>query len=126
MRDFKKARQNNLSTDSCGEPDLMPVGLVSCARSSLEWDLTGAGIWFAAKTSPGANTVIFQKSVGSGITVTDAACGAGMIELVPSDTQWVRVRTARLYFDMDVEAAGAIYTVAAGRLVVEPDLTVRP
>jgi hypothetical protein len=88
-------------------------------------DLTGAGIWFTAKASQGASTVIFQKSVGSGITVTDAASGAGMIELVPGDTHGLGARTVRLYFDLEVELAGAVYTVAAGRLVVEPDLTVR-
>ena len=50
-------------------------------------DLTGAGIWFTAKTSPGASNVVFQKAVGSGLTVTDAASGAGLIELVPAVTQ---------------------------------------
>ena len=89
-------------------------------------DLTGAGIWFTAKTSPNASTVVFQKAVGSGITVTDAASGAGMIELVPGDTHGLGARTVRLYFDLEVEIAGAVYTVAAGRLVVEPDLTDRP
>ena len=89
-------------------------------------DLTGAGIWFTAKTSPGASNVVFQKAVGSGITVTDAASGAGLIELVPDDTQGLGARTVRLYFDLEVEIAGAVYTVAAGRLVVEPDVTVRP
>jgi hypothetical protein len=88
-------------------------------------DLTGAGMWFTAKTSPGASSVVFQKAVGSGITVTDASSGAGMIELVSSDTHGLGARTARLYFDLEVEIAGAVYTVAAGRLVVEPDLTVR-
>jgi hypothetical protein len=88
-------------------------------------DLTGAGIWFTAKMSPGASTVVFQKTVGQGITVTEAASGAGVIELVPGDTQGLGARTVRLYFDLEVEIAGAVYTVAAGRLVVEVDLTVR-
>ena len=88
-------------------------------------DLTAAGIWFTAKTSPSASNVVFQKAVGSGITVTDAASGAGLIELVPADTQGLGARTVRLYFDLEVEIAGAVYTVAAGRLDVEPDLTVR-
>jgi hypothetical protein len=87
--------------------------------------LTSAGVWFTAKTSPGAGTVVFQKAVGSGITVTDAASGAGMINLVPSDTQALGARTVPLYFDLEVALAGAVYTTAAGRLVVEPDVTVR-
>jgi hypothetical protein len=88
-------------------------------------DLTGAGVWFTAKTSPGVSTVIFQKAVGSSITVTDAASGAGMIELVPVDTHGLGARTVRLQFDLEVKMAGSVYTVAAGRLLVEPDLTVR-
>ncbi len=80
---------------------------------------------FTAKTSPGASAVVFQKTVGQGIMVTDAAGGVGVIELVPGDTEALGARTVRLYFDLEVEIAGAVYTVAAGRLVVEPDLTVR-
>ena len=37
--------------------------------------------------------------------------------------QGLGARTVRLYFDLEVEIAGAVYTVAAGRLVVEPDVT---
>jgi hypothetical protein len=33
MRDFKKARQNNLSTDSCGEPEIEPVVNPDSGRS---------------------------------------------------------------------------------------------
>jgi hypothetical protein len=49
-------------------------------------DLTGAGLWFTAKTSPGATSVVFQKPIGAGITVTNAAEGAGLIQLEPGDT----------------------------------------
>jgi hypothetical protein len=48
-----------------------------------------------------------------------------MINLVPSDTQALGARTVPLYFDLEVALAGAVYTTAAGRLVVEPDVTVR-
>jgi hypothetical protein len=88
-------------------------------------DLTGAGLWFTAKTSPGASSVVFQKTVGQGITLTDTPGGTGVIELVPGDTQGLGARTVRLYFDLEVEISASVYTVAAGRLVVEPDLTVR-
>jgi hypothetical protein len=88
-------------------------------------DLTGADIWFTAKTSPAASDVVFQKVVGQGITVADAANGTGLIELVPSDTHGLGARTVQLYFDLEVEIAGAVYTVSVGRLVVEPDLTER-
>jgi hypothetical protein len=34
MRDFKKARQNNLSTDSCGEPSFLASASAFCFRVS--------------------------------------------------------------------------------------------
>ena len=89
-------------------------------------DLTGAGLWFTAKTSPTATATVFQKTLGAGITVTDPASGVGLIQLAPGDTSALASRQVQLYFDLEVEAAEAVYTVAAGRLVVEPDMTVRP
>jgi hypothetical protein len=89
------------------------------------FDLTGAGLWFTAKTSPAATAVVFQKTLGTGITVTDAAQGTGVIHLEPGDTSGLPSRQVPLYFDLEIEVAGAVYTVAAERLVVEPDVTVR-
>ena len=88
-------------------------------------DLTGAGLWFTAKTSPAATTVVFQKTLGGGITVTDPASGIGLIQLAPGDTSGLASRLVQLYFDLEVELAGAVSTVAAGRLVVDPDVPVR-
>ncbi|MBZ2177774.1 MAG: hypothetical protein K7J47_08715 [Acidobacteria bacterium] len=48
-----------------------------------------------------------------------------MIELVPVDTHGLGARTVRLHFDPEVKMGGSVYPVAAGRLLVEPDLTVR-
>ena len=88
-------------------------------------DLTGAGLWFTAKTSPAATTMLFRKTLGTGITVTDPTSGIGLIQLAPSDSSGLESRQVQLYFDLEVEQAGAVYTVAAGRLVVEPDVSVR-
>jgi hypothetical protein len=88
-------------------------------------DLTGAGLWFTAKTSPGATTVVFQKAIGAGITVTDAVQGTGLIQLEPGDTAGLASRQVQIYFDMELELAGSVHTIAHGRLVVEPDITVR-
>ena len=88
-------------------------------------DLTDAGLWFTAKTSPTSTAAVFQKTLGQGITVTDPASGIGLIQLAPSDTSGLASRQAQLYFDLEVELAGTVHTVAAGRLVVEPDVTVR-
>ena len=56
---------------------------------TLGWnpvDLTDARLRFTAKTSPRANAVVFQKWVGSGIWVADAAGEFGFIRLFPSET----------------------------------------
>ena len=89
-------------------------------------DLTDAGLWFTAKTSPTSTAAVFQKTLGQGITVTDPANGAGMIALAPGDTSGLATRQLQLYFDLELETGGAVFTVAAGKLVVIPDVTVRP
>ena len=65
-------------------------------------DLTDARLRFTAKTSPGANAVVFQKSVGSGIWVAGAADGFGFIMLFPSDTLGLPLRRTQLYIDLSL------------------------
>ena len=64
------------------------------------FDLTGAGLWFTAKTSPAATAVVFQKTLGAGITVTAPASGIGLIQLEPGDTSGLASRQVQLYFDL--------------------------
>jgi len=89
-------------------------------------DLPGAGLWFTAKISPAASTTGFHKTLGAGITVTAPASGIGLIQWAAEDTSVLPSPPVQLYFDLEVEVQGAVYTAAAGRLVVEPDVTVRP
>lgn len=88
-------------------------------------DLTAAGIWFTAKTSPASASSVFQKSVGAGITITDQVGGNGSIRLFPADTADLPSRRTQLYFDLEITLGGEVYTIASGRLIVEPDITVR-
>ena len=49
-----------------------------------------------------------------------------MIALAPGNTSGLATRQLQLYFDLELETGGAVFTVAAGKLVVIPDVTVRP
>lgn len=92
----------------------------------LPLNLTGAtGLWFTARRAPGANPPVFQKSIGAGIAVTDAAGGIASITLQPADTAGLPSQQVQLSYDLEYEAGGEVYTVAAGRILVEPDITVR-
>lgn len=66
-----------------------------------------------------------SENTGAGLTVTDAARGMELIQLAPGDTSGLGSRRVQLYFELEVEVAGAVYTIATGRMVVEPDVTVR-
>ena len=68
---------------------------------------------------------VFQKSVGAGITITDQVGGNGSIRLFPADTADLPSRRTQLYFDLEITLGGEVYTIASGRLIVEPDITVR-
>ena len=69
--------------------------------------------------------MVFQKTVGTGITVTAPASDVGAIQQAAGDTSGLPSRQVQLYFDLEVEVQGAVYTAEAGRLVVELDTTVR-
>lgn len=49
-------------------------------------DITSHGITFTVKDDTGETVFRIQKSVGSGITITDAVQGEADIILVPADT----------------------------------------
>lgn len=88
-------------------------------------DLTGiTGLWFTVKRSTDS-AALFQKSIGSGITVTNAAGGLARITFSPADTTSLPPRQVPLEYDLEYESGGEVYTLARGRLTVEPDITTR-
>jgi len=89
-------------------------------------NLTGASAWFTAKLSTvdPDTSAVFQKSVGDGITVTDATGGIMMIRLAEDDTSSLSGKTV-LQYDVQVrDTSNGVWTVARGTLLVEADVTV--
>lgn len=89
-------------------------------------DLTDAeGIRFTAKDRPAdldADARI-AKTIGDGVTVTDAANGQVRVQLASDDTSALAVPLS-LAFDLQIaDAVGGVYTVAAGRLEIKADIS---
>ena len=97
---------------------------VAVTQGGTPFSLVDAQLFFTAKTAPGAIEV-FQKTIGSGITVTDELNGTAVLEIEPADTNGLPSLTTSLYYDLEVERDGKVYTLVAGRLIVDPDITVR-
>ena len=88
-------------------------------------DLTGASVRFTAKNRPDDADVdaVISKTVGAGITLTNASSGLLRVKLAPSDTSgFGGART--LVWDLQArDAAGDVHTLAGGTLRVQPDIS---
>lgn len=100
--------------------------LLTLTEDGAPLNLTGAEIWMTAKRDVGAldADAVFQKSVGAGITITNAVGGLATVDLVPADTSDLPAATTWLVYDVQVKLAdGRILTPLTGALAVEPDVT---
>jgi hypothetical protein len=87
--------------------------------------LAGAQMWFTAKKSTMDTDLaaVFQKTIGSGITVTDATAGLAEVTLAAADTSALPSRII-LEYDVQVkDVIGGVYTIARGWLTVSGDIT---
>ena len=90
------------------------------------YDLSGASLWFTAKTkhTDADEDAIFQKTVGDGITVVSAAQGLISVAIDPDDTSSLSAVKTQLVWDLQVvDSEGNVYTAASGYLIVNPDVT---
>lgn len=90
------------------------------------YDLSGCSLYFTAKRrfTDDDSAAIFQKSVGSGITITSAAQGLFVVAIGSDDTISVEKVKTILVWDLELhDSAGKIYTIASGNLVINPDVT---
>ncbi len=90
--------------------------------------LTSATIYFTVRRrySNGADDAdaVFQKSVGSGITITNAA--GGIIDLVISAADTINLPASVLLYDLQVTTqAGDVCTAALGQFAIAADVTRR-
>lgn len=105
--------------------DTVDLSVVVTANGS-PYSLVGCYIWFTAKTSYnlGDSGAVFQKTIGSGITVTSAANGRFTVRINPSDTSGLGNSKVLLVYDCQIrDASGSIFTIASGNLIFVPDVT---
>lgn len=95
-------------------------------RGGAPYDLTGAKMWMSARRSL-SGTQIFQRTSPTGITIDpDQVTNKGkcIIKLAKTSTSDLSSEVVTLYYDVQVlSAAGDLWTVAYGDLVVTPDAT---
>lgn len=85
-------------------------------------DITGAAIKFSVKEEISDTDYEIQKTVGSGITITDAANGIYEVYLLPADTQNMGVGIYE--YDSELTTAGGnVYTVVRGEFTVQAEIT---
>ena len=90
------------------------------------YNLTGTTMKMTAKWSHSDSdaNALFQKTIGDGITYTDAANGQAQIILAPADTISLPPQIVVLQYDVELTDGSSVYTVARGDLAVLPDVTV--
>lgn len=103
-----------------------PTFNIAVALAGAPYSLVGCSIWFTAKWAYRDldAAAVFQKTIGSGITVTNAPLGLATATLVAGDTSFLSAVKILLVYDIQVRTAGGLtFTVARGNLIVIPDVT---
>lgn len=90
-------------------------------------DITGWELWFTAKRRIGdgdADAVILKNSLGSGVTILNAALGTASVTLSPADTASLLPEAVRLYADIQgKDGAGHVFTLDAFTFTIRGDVT---
>ena len=90
------------------------------------FDLTDCSLWFSVRTAPGAAGYVFQKTIGSGITVASLSSGIAVVQLTNGDTAGLPASEQTLQFDVQLKTATSppgIFTIQSGQFVVAADIT---
>lgn len=98
---------------------------VRIANADGPLDLTGKTLRFTAKRSH-SNTdaeAVTSKVSGDGIELMEET-GMAEIALDPADTRDLPARLVRLVYDVQLKSGSEVFTVAAGTLTVNPDVTI--
>ena len=96
--------------------DTMSFGL---EIEGLDQDLTTA--YFTVKSSLSSENIVFQKSLGDGITKVET--GKYIIRVAPDDT--VDLTAGKYYYDFEVSVNRDVFTLLIGVLTIEHDVTRR-
>lgn len=109
-----------------GDDLYQPFTITDGADTPAAIDLTGATITFSASRLKTASPITFSgtaaitKTVGDGITVTDAAAGEIQLTLDPADTADLK---GAYYYEIEVTlGSGQVHTTTTGTLTINRDL----
>ncbi len=72
------------------------------------------------------SSAVIAKSIGDGVTVTDAPGGLLSITIDPEDTSGLPSVSTTLVWDMQVNGGGGPETIVSGTLLITPDVTRSP
>lgn len=88
---------------------------------SLGQSLTTA--YFTCKNTYDAETSLFQKSIGNGISLDriENEDYFYKVRIAPGDTENLEV--GKYYYDMQIEANGDVFTILKGILTIDFDVT---
>jgi hypothetical protein len=97
-------------------------------EAGLPVNLSGASIYFTVRKKLASSVddadAVFQKAVGTGITISDAAGGVIALVIDPADTR--NFPKVVLLYDLQViTAAGDTITPAMGEFAINADVTRR-
>lgn len=100
---------------------------IAVTQAGAAFNLTGCSIRMTAKWNhaDADSAAVFTRTVGSGITVTNAGGGLATVIVAPANTLSLPANTVNLYYDIQVTDAGSnVYTVNSGKLTVSPDVSI--
>ena len=97
---------------------------ITYADNATPYNLAAVqGITFTVRLDYGGQKII-EKTVGSGIVVTDGPAGLISVFLEPADTQSLPSTVCRLPYDIEIiDQTGRTFTTEIGRLRVNPDVS---
>ena len=75
--------------------------------------------YFSCKINWDDTNYVFQKSLGSGISLVEN--GKYRVRVAPQDTENIEV--GYYYYDLEIGANGDIFTILRGRLKIDQDIT---
>lgn len=75
--------------------------------------------YFTCRKSVSSEDIIFQKSIGSGITKAETS--KYIIRVAPEDTRYLDAGV--YYYDFQIGINGDIFTLLKGALIIEQDFT---
>ena len=109
-----------------GDNTTLKVTVYQGTSSTTIADLTGSKLYFTLKereNHPDSRAVLSKNSeAGGGITIATPTNGIGEIELTANETGGLKTGTH--WFDIQLkDSLEQIYTVLAGNIVVEADIT---